>query len=126
VVTLSDAFRSGVDSPNWELRWKLLEAADRSRISTAARSGAKLDDPEEAELAAGFMRRNRRRLAYIELPLLSIVVVLTAMSAAGLIEGGLVTMIVAVATVGIGLWKYLREKHMDGTPRASTSPDAGL
>jgi len=33
VVTLSDAFRSGVDSPNWELRWKLLEAADRSRIN---------------------------------------------------------------------------------------------
>jgi hypothetical protein len=32
-------------------------------------------------------------------------------------------MIVAVATVGIGVWRYLREKHMDGTPRAASSPD---
>jgi hypothetical protein len=126
VVTLSGAFRSGVDSPSWQLRWEILDPVDRTRISTAARSGAEIEDPEEAELAAGFTRRNRRRHAYLELPLLSLLVVFTAMSAVGWIEGGLVAMIIGVATVGIGLWRYLREKHMDGTPRAVSSPDAGL
>lgn len=123
VVTLSGAFRSGVDNSSWELQWEILDAAERARISTAARAGAKLDHPEEAGLAAGFRRRDRRRHAYLELPLLAVVVGFTAMSAAGLIEGGLVTMIIAVATVGLGLWRYLREKHMDGTPRAASSPD---
>jgi hypothetical protein len=126
VVTLSDAFRRGVDSSSWELQWEILDAAERTRISTAARADSDLDHPEEAALAAGFTRRDRRRHAYLELPLLLLVVGFTAMSAAGLIEGGLVGMIVAVATVGIGLWRYLRKKHMDGTPRAASSPDAGL
>jgi hypothetical protein len=125
VVTLSGAFRRGVDSSSWELRWEILDAAERTRISTAARAGTKLDRPEEVELAAGLRRRDRRRHAYLELPLLAVVVGFTAMSAAGLIDGGLVTMIIAVATVGIGLWRYLREKHMDGTPRAASSPDVG-
>jgi hypothetical protein len=125
VVTLSGAFRSGVDSSSWERQWEILDATERTRISTAARAGTKLDHPDEAALAAGFMRRDRRRHAYLELPLLSLVVGFMAMSAASLIEGGLVAMVIGVATVGIGLWRYLREKHMDGTPRAASSLDVG-
>ncbi|HEX4306026.1 MAG TPA: hypothetical protein VHZ54_08330 [Solirubrobacterales bacterium] len=125
LTTLSRAFRGGVDSPNWELRWQLLEATDRTRISTAARSGTKLDDLEEAELAAGFTRRDRRRRAYVELPLLSLVVVLAAMAVVGSIDGGFVAIVTGCATACVALWGYLRGKHMDGTPRAAASPDAG-
>jgi hypothetical protein len=37
-VTLSGAFRSGVDSSTWELRWEMLDATERARISAAARA----------------------------------------------------------------------------------------
>jgi hypothetical protein len=126
LITFSGAFRSGADTQSWDLRWNSLQAADRIRISKAARSGAKLDDPEESELAGGFNRHDRRRGAYVEFPALSIVVVLTALSLAGLVDGGLVAFVIACGTVGIALWRYLREKRMNGEPRAASSPDRGL
>jgi hypothetical protein len=96
---LSMAFGRGADSPTWELRWRALATADRARISAAARSGAELDDPEEAGLAAGFNRRRLRRSAYVEAPAFFIVGAFTALSAAG-IGGGVAGSAVALAADG--------------------------
>jgi hypothetical protein len=51
------------DDPVWEERWRALSPAERTRIAAATRSGDLLASPEEIELAAGFARRDRRRLS---------------------------------------------------------------
>jgi len=122
---LSDAFRSGADSPNWELRWRSLEPADRVRLSTAGRSSTKLDDPEEAELADGFNRRRRRRSSFVEGSFAFIVVVATAMSVAGL-GRGFSGLALSIAGIGTGLWVYFGEKRLNAPTRVVPVPDARL
>lgn len=120
------AFHPGADTPNWELRWRSLDPEDRARISTAARSNAELTEPAEAELAAGLRRRDRRRRGYIDLAAVPFVAAAAALTLAGFIDIGVFFLLLTISTGIPALWTYLRLKHMDGTPRAATSPDAGL
>ena len=45
--------------PEWEARWNALPQLQRQYIEDAVRRGEPLLDPEEAELAAGYARRQR-------------------------------------------------------------------
>src|ERR1700761_5201105 len=120
------ALRSGADGPTWELRGRGLEEADRVRILTAARSGATLDDPEEAELAEGYKHRDRRRRAQIEVAAFSPVVVLAALALLRLVSIGFLGLALGLSGVVTSILGYRRGKHMDGTPRVAPSPDADL
>jgi hypothetical protein len=127
-VSADAAVRPGPDSPNWELRWRGLDADDRVRISTAARSakGASLTDPEETELAAGFRRRDRRRRAYVDFAVLPFLLAAIVFADVGLLSTGVVGLALALYGVFNGLWSSLRVREMSGKLRAATSPDAGL
>jgi hypothetical protein len=125
-LSLLASFRSGADSPNWELRWRSLEPQDSARISTAARGHKKLTDRAEEELAAGLRRRDRRRDGYVELALLSFPLAAAVLSLAGVLDSGVVSFVFACFGIAGGLWAYLRGRFMDGTPRPVTTPDAGL
>ena len=121
---LSDAVRGGAESPNWELRWRSLEPVDRVRLATAARSGTELEDPEEAELAAGFNRRRQRRSSFVEGTFSFIVVAATALSLAGL-DRGITGWGLAIAGIGAGLWAYFGEKLLNAPSRVVAVPGAG-
>jgi hypothetical protein len=125
-VAISQAFGSGADDPNWELRWMSLCPEDRLRISTAARSGEESTDPGEAELVAGLRRRDRRRDGYVELALLPLPLTAVILSLTGVLGGGVATMTVACFTIVASLSAYLRKRFMDGSPRPAASPDAAL
>ena len=125
VSMLSAAFGSGNDGLNWELRWRSLEPADRVRIANAAGAGTDLDDPEEAELAAGFNRRRRRRSSFVEASFAFIVVASSALSLAGL-GRGVTGWALATAAIGAGLWTWFGEKRLNSPSRVVTAPDASL
>jgi hypothetical protein len=125
VSMLAAAFGGGADSSNWELRWRSLKSADRDRPANAARSGAELDDPEEAELAAGLDRRRRRRSSYVEAPRFFIVAASTALSLAGL-GGGFTGWSLATAGFGTALWVWFGEKRLNAPTRVVPVPDARL
>jgi hypothetical protein len=125
-AALPAAFRSGADSLNWELRWQGLGPEDRARISAAARSHEKLDDPEEAELASGLRRRDQRRNAYVELVLLPFPLAAIALSLTGVLDSGIASFVLGLVAIASGLGAYLRRRYMDGTPRPATAPEAGL
>ncbi|MBS1890809.1 MAG: hypothetical protein JST59_05925 [Actinobacteria bacterium] len=122
---VSTAFGAGDDSSNWELRWKSLTPADRDRIASATRSGAEFDDPEEAELAAGFTSRRRRRSSYVEAPMTFILVTATALSALGLWHG-FTGWALTFAASGTALWVWFGEKRVNSTSRVVAVPDARL
>jgi hypothetical protein len=96
---LPRAFGTGDDVANWELRWRCLPPADRARIAAAVRSNATLADPEEAELAAGFRRREDRRRAYIELPVAPLIFGAAALALTGTISNGDFGFIASMALV---------------------------
>jgi hypothetical protein len=125
VSMLSDAFRGGADSPNWELRWRSLGPADRVRIANAAGAGTELDDPEEAELAAGFNRRRRRRSSFVEGTFAFLVVASTALSLVGL-GRGFTGWALAIAGIGAGLWAWFGEKRLNAPSRVVAAPDTSL
>jgi hypothetical protein len=123
------AFGSGPDNLNWELRWQGLDSDDRARISTDARADPRhssLTGPEEAELAAGLRRRDRRRRAYVELAVLPFVLIVVVLALFGLINAGSVGLLIGLSVVFTGLWDYLWTRRMSGEPRPATSPEAGL
>jgi hypothetical protein len=126
VFATRSAFGAGADNLSWELRWRGLDAEDRARISMAARSKAALTAPEEVELAAGLRRRDLRRRAYVDVAALPVLTAAAALALAGMLSLGAVGMPLAIYSVFVGLWSYLRVKEMSGKPRAVTSPDAGL
>jgi len=85
----------------WKKRWHKLSRADRTRIGAAARSGALLADPEEAELAAKLPRYERTDRAVRDLQ----GIILLATGALVLInESFFIFTIVGVFNAGAGLW----------------------
>jgi hypothetical protein len=119
-------FRRGADGPLWEARWLGLDAPTRARIVTAVYSRdamAALSDPEEIELVKGYRRRQRRRRAYVDLAASPFLVVGAALALNGLLRGSLVVLILTIYTFVVGAWAYLRDRQMNGRPRAVVEAD---
>jgi hypothetical protein len=89
--------RPGDDDPNWDLRWQGLDPGYRdwlAAMTTDPRWMGTLSDPEEIQLAKGFARRERRRLAPYEVALGVVAALAVALTLAGLVP---------MSTVGISL-----------------------
>jgi hypothetical protein len=89
VISATTILRPGADDPNWELRWRSLDPGYRdwlAAMTTDPRWMKTLTDPEEVELAKGFARRERRRLAYFDLAAGVLVALVVALTLAGLVR----------------------------------------
>jgi hypothetical protein len=125
VITTFSAFRRGADDTSWEWRWRSLDPEERSRIVTAATATTKaeratLASPEEVELGAGYRRRRERRRAYIELPVLSLLLIVAALSLTGLLGGHVFGFLVAFSAIFSSLvyyvGEYQKKKQRPGSP----------
>jgi hypothetical protein len=127
LVAVVAIWRTGDDDPTWEERWRELSAADRTRISAAARSGSLLASPEEIELAAGFARRDRfnrrrqRRSSYVEAPMFFLVAASTALSLAGMAHN-FTGWALSIAGIGTALWIWFGEKAAERHGARSQRP----
>lgn len=94
--------------PEWERRWRQLPMGDRLRISSAARRGEALEDPLEAELAAGSARQQGDLLAGSTTGLTLQIVVAVAIALAGVAQGSFLIVIGGLALLGLGYWRFRR------------------
>lgn len=81
---------------------------DRLRISAAARHGEALEDPLEAELAAGSAGQQRDLLAGSTTGLTLRIVVAVAIALAGIAQGSLLIFMGGLALLGLGYWRFRR------------------
>lgn len=128
LFVLDGAFRRGADDASWEVHWRILDAAGRARVATAAHSrgsGAELR-PDELNLADGYRRRRRRRRSYIDLAMSPLVIIATALALAGVVGIGLVGVILGASAVVTGFCDHRRERQMDGRLRAAVEAEATL
>jgi hypothetical protein len=92
------------DDPEWLERWKTLSPAERTRIAAATRSGALLASHEEIELAAGFARRDRRRLSPWTLANVIRLLLGIALIAGGLAADSIILLVFGVLFLFGGIW----------------------
>jgi hypothetical protein len=125
---LSGAVRGGADGPLWEARWQGLDAAGRARIATAARSRATSQEleAEDADLVAGYRRRQRRRSAYVDLAGSPFLIVAAAFALTGALGTGPFTFLFSVFILVSSLWNYFRERRIDGKLREVVEAEAAI
>lgn len=69
---MDDRIQQGRD-PDWRLAFEdELDDAARARVRRAVRNGGSVDDPDQAAVAAGFARREQRRVRFLGLFLLPV------------------------------------------------------
>jgi ferric-dicitrate binding protein FerR (iron transport regulator) len=129
VLTTVSALRRGDDTAGWEWRWRSLDPEERRRIAAAATSTSKAEratlvDPEEVELAAGYRRRRRRRRAYIEMPVVCLLLALAALTLSGLLPSHYLGLAVALTAMGNGIVYYLDEHRRKRRRPVTVEPDA--
>jgi hypothetical protein len=125
-TAFAGAFRPGADGVSWDLQWRALDPEGQARLVTAANSRearAKLTNPEDLALVAGYTRFKRRRRAYVDLAGSSILIVLAAFALAGLVGTGAFGMAASFFLLAAGAWEYLSEKQMNGRLRAVVAAD---
>lgn len=128
VITVFQALRRGNDTAGWEWRWRALDPDERDRIAAAAISTRKADretlvDPEERELAAGYRRRRRRRHAYFELPVLSLVLAVAALTVSGVVPRSDLGFALAIAAMFGSALHFLSERQIKRRPGVPVDPD---
>jgi Flp pilus assembly protein TadB len=123
---IDGAFRSGADGPTWDLRWRALEPAERTRISAAIRSRGKLTDPVDTELAEGFNRYERRRGARLDLASAPLILLPAALTLAGVLRGGDFGLVVSLGVIFSAYVSPWLIKRKDRTSRLKTAPDIVL
>lgn len=131
VFTTFGALRRGADTAGWEWRWRSLDPEERSRIAAAATSTSKAEratlvDPEEVELGAGYRRRQRRRRAYFEMPVLTLLLVLAALTLTGFVSGSFFGFIGAMSILADGVVTRLFDRRTNGQRRVSVDPGATI
>jgi hypothetical protein len=70
VAEFVELFWRSPRDPTWETRWRALDPTESSWLAYMASSRkwfGTLTDPEEIELAKGFMRQEKRRRIYVDL-----------------------------------------------------------
>jgi hypothetical protein len=123
ISSIRPAFRRGVDSPTWELRWRGLAPDDRARIAAAARTGEELADPDDSELAAGLRHRTERHDAYFHIAVLALPVAAAILAITGVTGGGFASLAIAISGIGTGLWFRYRDRLIGQGPRPAGLPD---
>jgi hypothetical protein len=104
-------------NPEWRLAFEdRLDDAARTRIRRAVKDGAGVDDPDQAAVAAGFARRERRRILILGLILLpvqlAIAVVWVRLFVAGRLPAPFGWFWVAVLLLLIGVVPFvIRQRH---------------
>jgi hypothetical protein len=131
VITTFSAFRRGADDTSWEWRWRSLNPEERSRIAAAATvttkaAQATLASPEEVELGAGYRRRRKRRHAYIELPVLSLLLIVAALSLIGLLSAHVFGFLLAFSAIFSSLSYFVGEYQKEKQRPAAPGPDAAV
>lgn len=89
----------------WERRWRQLDWADRRRISSAARRGEKLEDPVEAELAAGSARQQRELNWGSSVGSIVQMAVAVLVALAGIAQGALPITVGGLVLLGVAWWR---------------------
>jgi hypothetical protein len=90
------AVRKVADDGSWEMRFRSLDDLDRAWIAAASRTSTTrpaLKERGEVDLAEGFGRRERRRLAYVELATLPIFIPLAFLIVAGALPSGMLALL---------------------------------
>ena len=113
---MNDLIQQGRD-PDWRLAFEdRLDDAARARIRRAFRSGGSVGDPDEAAVAAGFARREQRRVLVLGLILLPIQIAIAAVWVRFFLVGALPAAFgwfwVAVLLALVGVVPFvLRHRH---------------
>lgn len=121
------ALSSGADDSMWELRWRSLDDRDQARIAAAGRtkgSRAELEERDELELAEGFNRRERRRRAYLQLPLLLGIVALFIFTLLGVLPGSDLDQVFAYAAMLVPVTAWLRDWQIKRAHRPAPDPSS--
>jgi hypothetical protein len=96
--------------PEWEERWKQLPQLQRERISTAVRNGEPLEDPEEAELGAGFARQQRASVAFFTQSRVVHLILASVLLLAILTEGSPLIFFLTLLLLTFLIWLAYRER----------------
>ncbi|HTT93222.1 MAG TPA: hypothetical protein VMF55_01000 [Solirubrobacterales bacterium] len=105
--------------PTWETRWRTLDPTESSWLAYMASAPnwvGTLTDPDEIELAKGFMRQEKRRRIYIDLLVASPLAITAALLVlAGALPVGGVGVILGAFAVFRPLEVFRRERQIKKT-----------
>ncbi|HJZ37070.1 MAG TPA: hypothetical protein VJ204_12450 [Solirubrobacterales bacterium] len=127
--TTFSALRRGDDTAGWEWRWRSLDPEERRRIAAAATSTSKAEratlvDPEEVELSAGYRRRQERRRAYIEMPVLCLLLALAALTLSGFLPSHYLGLAVTLTAMSNSLVYFAGKYQTKKSRPVAVDPDA--
>jgi hypothetical protein len=109
------AARKGVDDADWEMRYRALDQLDQAWIAAASRTSTAqtaIEERGDVELAKGFRRRERRRLAYVELATLPIFIALAFLVVAGALPSSMLALVLTGEFAVRGGLEFLRGRQI--------------
>jgi Flp pilus assembly protein TadB len=96
--------------PEWEARWKELPQLQRQHIEGAVRRGEPLLDREEAELAAGYARRQRAASALFSHSRVVHLALATFLLLIAVVDGSPLLAVLIVIVLALLIWVAYRER----------------
>jgi len=90
----------------WERRWRQLDWADRHRLSSAVRRGEKIEDPAEAELAAGSAKQQHEMNWGLSVGSIAQMAVAVLIALAGIAQGALPITVGGLVLLGVAWWRF--------------------
>ena len=104
------AYLRAKQEPEWEERWNQLPQLQRQQIEDAVQRGRPLEDPEEAELGAGYARQQRATSALFSQDRLVHFVLASFLLLIALIGGSPLLLAPLVLLLGFLIWVAYRER----------------
>ena len=96
--------------PQWEERWKQVPQLQREQIAAAVRRGEAPQDPEEAELAAGYARQQRASAAIFSSGRVAHLVLAAFFLLIGIVGGSPLVLVLALFLLSFFIWVAYRER----------------
>jgi Flp pilus assembly protein TadB len=96
--------------PQWEERWKQLPQLQRQRIATAVQRGEVLQDPGEAELAAGYARQQRATATIFSSGRVAHLALASFFLLIGIVGGSPLVLVFALFLLSFFTWVAYRER----------------